>query len=128
MSGRRQIKSGPQGPRQSAESSRLANFCRLLALGGVSHLENDFVALFEGLEAFLDDLGEVGEKIWGAVIGRDESEAFCVVEPFYCACRCHDVALREVECGLAPLLRAACKLLGIALPDDIMAFSRKARL
>ena len=85
---------GLQGGQEGLGLGPAADFDRLLALWGVLQLVVDFVALFEGLEAFCLDLREVGEHVGAGVIGGDEAEAFCVVEPLYCS-SCHDInALR----------------------------------
>src|SRR5881409_3321740 len=74
----------PQGRPSGAASAvlDLADPLGLRALGGVSNLELNLLALFERLVAISLDGGVVDENV-GAVLPRDESIALCVVEPFH---------------------------------------------
>ncbi len=53
----------------------------LLALGALHHFEGDLLAFFEGLEAAHIDRGEMREQVFAAVIGSNETETLCIVEP-----------------------------------------------
>jgi hypothetical protein len=59
----------------------------LLALGALHYLKGNLLAFLKGLEAIHVDGGKMCEQIPGSVIGRDETETFCIVEPFdYTSC------------------------------------------
>src|SRR5690606_7417747 len=66
---------------------------RLLALGPLHDLELDFLSFFQGLEAVHLDRREMREEVFAAFIGRDEAEAFCIVEPLD-GTGCHNRAIR----------------------------------
>src|SRR2546426_5418141 len=74
----------PQGRPSGAARAvlDLADPLGLRALGGVSNLELNLLALFERLVAISLDGGVVDENV-GAVLPRDESIALCVVEPLH---------------------------------------------
>src|ERR1700712_3527393 len=77
----------------------------LLALRPLHDLEVDLLAFLERLEAVHLYGREMGEQILSAFIGRDESVAFRVVEPFDRTCRHHFPSL------LSSLARARSKSL-----------------
>jgi hypothetical protein len=60
----------------------------LFALRTLNNFESHFLTFFERLEAAHVDRGEVREQIFAAIIGSNETETLCVVEPFNCTV-CH---------------------------------------
>src|ERR1700754_2015668 len=63
---------------------------RLLALRTLGHLKLDLLVLLKGLEAIAADRGKVNEKILPAGVGRNETKALRIVEPFNRTSRhCH---------------------------------------
>jgi hypothetical protein len=60
----------------------------LFALWTLNNLESHFLTFFERLEAAHVDRGEMREQIFAAVIGSNETETLCIVEPFNCTV-CH---------------------------------------
>jgi hypothetical protein len=55
---------------------------RLLAFRTLGYLEGDLLVLLQGLEAIALDRGKVDEKILPTTVGRNETEALSIVEPF----------------------------------------------
>jgi hypothetical protein len=55
----------------------------LLALRALNNFKGHFLAFFERLETAHVDRGEMREQIFAAVIGSNETETLCIVEPFY---------------------------------------------
>src|SRR2546422_601749 len=78
------------------ELPRLLDVGGLLSLGPLHHVEADFLAFLEGLEAGHVDRREMREQVLAAVVGRDETIAFRVVEPLHGAC-CHALSLIAVD-------------------------------
>jgi hypothetical protein len=60
----------------------------LFALRTLNNFKGHFLTFFERLEAAHVDCGEVREQIFAAIIGSNETETLCVVEPFNCTV-CH---------------------------------------
>src|SRR5207249_10458769 len=75
--------------------------CRGRALLPLRDVERDLLALFQGFEACALDRAVMGEQILPAVIRRDESEAFGVVEPLHGACS-HVVPFPQIGWPPAP--------------------------
>jgi len=75
---------------------------RLLRLdGGSLHafwaagdLEADFLLLLERLVSVSLDFGEMRKYVLTAIVGRYESEAFCIVEPLH-STSCHTTLLNK---------------------------------
>jgi hypothetical protein len=61
---------------------------RLLALGAGCYIEGYFLRLLERFESTALNRREVREQIFPGAVGGNESEAFRVIEPLYCA-SCH---------------------------------------
>ena len=53
----------------------------LPALRTLNNFEGHFLAFFERLEAAHVDRGEMREQIFAAIIGSNETETLCIVEP-----------------------------------------------
>src|SRR5690606_23295257 len=62
------------------------------ALGPLPHFERHALVFLQRLVAFAADFRIVREKVFAAIIGRDEAVAFFGVEPFDDAC-CHERVL-----------------------------------
>src|SRR5574344_845209 len=76
----------------------------LLAFRALHHFERDFFAFFQGLETIHVDGREMCEKVFAAVIRRNEAKAFRIVEPFD-RTDCHDVLIsykKRTNCRVAP--------------------------
>ena len=74
----------------------------LKAFLALSHIKRDFLTVLQRLEALSPNFGKVGEQVVTTIIGRDEAEAFGVVEPFNCAsCHCVDPFAR-MRCRKVP--------------------------
>jgi len=73
---------------ECAELSGSLNIGGLLAFGALSYFEGNFLSFLEGFESPHLDRREVREKIFTAVIGRNEAITLCIVEPFHSTC-CH---------------------------------------
>lgn len=66
---------------------------RLFAFGAAGDVEADALALGQALEVLRLNCREVCEKVFAALFGRNEAEAFCIVKPFDGTC-CHILNLR----------------------------------
>ena len=51
------------------------NVCSLFAFGAGGDIKGNFLTLFQGFETFHIDGGEMGEQIFAAFVGSDETEA-----------------------------------------------------
>src|SRR5205085_12595382 len=69
---------------------------RLLAFGALRHVEADFLAFFERLEALHLNRGEVREEVFAAVVRGDEPVTLRVVEPLHSS-GCHALRLPLVK-------------------------------
>ena len=75
----------------------------LLTLGSLCHIKGDFFALFEGLESAHGDRRKMREKVFTAVVRRDETKTLGVVEPLDCtSCHIADF-LEKMRFGQSPL-------------------------
>src|ERR1700733_4375106 len=63
----------------------------LLALGARGDVKSNPLTFLERLESRSVDSRVVREEVLSTILGGDEAEALCVVEPFDCAC-CHCVS------------------------------------
>ena len=61
------------------------NIGGLLTLGALHHIEGNLLPFFQGFEAVHVDGGEMREQIIAAIIRRNKTKTFCIVEPLYCA-------------------------------------------
>src|SRR5947209_15796965 len=77
---KRQI--GPSLPGRDYSASH-ADVARLRTLRTLRSVELDVVAFFERFESSSLDRAEVHKQIFSAVIGSDEPESLCIVEPFH---------------------------------------------
>src|SRR5687768_2380346 len=71
----------PASPRCSEGTSGGLDVGRLLALRAVRDFERDLLAFLQRLETLTLDRGEMREQVLAAVVGLDEPEALCIVEP-----------------------------------------------
>ena len=60
----------------------------LFAFRASHDIERNTLVFFQGFETVRLDRREMGENIFAPLIGSDETEAFCIVKPFYSTC-CH---------------------------------------
>jgi hypothetical protein len=64
------------------------NVGSLLAFGALRYFKADLLAFLERFETVHVDCGKVSKQINATIIGRNKTEAFCVVKPFNCT-DCH---------------------------------------
>jgi hypothetical protein len=57
------------------------NFCSLRTFLALRRLEAHALVFFESLEALALNFGEVGEKVFAARVGRNETKAFFRIKP-----------------------------------------------
>ena len=68
------------------ESLSALNIGGLLALRTLRNRELNFLTFCEGLETVHVDCGKMREQILAAIIWRDKTETFCIVEPLDSTC------------------------------------------
>ena len=76
----------------------------LLAFRTGRDIERNTLVFFQGFETVRLDRREMGENIFAAFIGSDESEALGIVKPFYSTC-CHYIFPISIKPGLRPYHR-----------------------
>ena len=60
----------------------------MLAFWALRNFETNFLAFLKGFETVHVDCRKVCKQIFAAIIRSDETETFCIIEPFNCT-SCH---------------------------------------
>ena len=63
-----------------------SNIGSVQTLGAFDGLESNGLACLEGLVTIHSDCGVVSEQIVAPIVRKNESKAFCVVEPLHLPC------------------------------------------
>lgn len=87
-------------PRQGITASGCLDVRGLFTLRTLGDFERHLLTFFQRLEAVHLNRRKMGEKIFAAIIRRDETVALGVIEPFHSA-SCHMPALIEKRMGSA---------------------------
>jgi len=115
--------SGPvnccRGASRPRSGSGCLNIRSLFALGALGDLELDLLAFLEGFEAIHLDGGKVREKVFTAIIRRDESVTLSVVEPFD-GTSCHECDLSKEKTGNESVPKALDQRVAV-LPKPVSA-------
>lgn len=82
----------------AAAPSYHANIACLLAFGSDAGFERYALVLRQAFEAFRLYILKMRKQILAAIVGRNKTETFCVIEPFDCASlSAHDISYERVR-------------------------------
>lgn len=87
--------------RRAQQKSGDLDIVRLLALGAVGDIEAHPLSFGQRLEPVRLNCGKVGEEIFAAAVGRNETKTLRIVKPLDATC-CHILNLRKMTGQRAP--------------------------